>query len=224
MSAKILIYGEPNTGKTSLLATLRNAFIISRDGKQFPFAMPHTNIGNWGNTAVPIEDFIGKIHEKLQMYKTKEGVLPETVVLDSISTVIFELSDICSNTYTNWDIYTEITKQVNTLTKYFEELHYNNNMNLVILSHIAWDGKLGVYEESVKGSVKKWGGTLATTDYSVRLEVVDGKRTAHVRDTAFARWLPKGGVKSMPIDDFNLQEQIDTINAVSVNVKEFSYD
>ena len=53
-AAKLLITGMPNTGKTTLLKTLQNALVISRDGKPFSLELPHVNVFDYKT----IEEFL----------------------------------------------------------------------------------------------------------------------------------------------------------------------
>ena len=93
MSAKVLVTGLANTGKTSLLKPLKNVLVFSRDGKPFSLELPHVNVPDYGK----IDELLDLIQEKLDAYKTKMGEYPDTLVFDSVSRIFTDIETNCQN-------------------------------------------------------------------------------------------------------------------------------
>ena len=72
MPAKILITGMPNTGKTTLLKSLKNALVFARDGKPFSLELPHVNVTEYTN----MNNFLALVSDKLEAYNKKFETYP----------------------------------------------------------------------------------------------------------------------------------------------------
>lgn len=91
MSVKLLISGESNSGKTTLTKSLdpKETLVISHDGKNFAFPIPHVNIADFTTT----QELLSIITEKITSFKEKLGHYPSTIVIDSVSKVFDTLYD-----------------------------------------------------------------------------------------------------------------------------------
>ena len=158
MSAKLLISAPSNTGKTTLLKDLEDALVISIDGKKFPYPIPHVNIQDFDT----VSEFTGTISAKVNAYKEKFGKMPRTVAIDSVSRVFEVVANNCNIKYTGFNIYTELNKEIASLTKYFEQI-VSSGTNLVILSHSIYDADTGRYKLVDQGSFSKAGGLTYTS-------------------------------------------------------------
>lgn len=217
---KLLISGTSNSGKTTLLSSLTDAFVISHDGKNFPFPIPHANIASFTSA----DDFIKTITEKLQAYKAKFGKLPATVAIDSISKIFDTLYDNCSVKFTGFKIYSELDSEIHKFTEYIQNVLISNGMNVIILSHAIYDADTTNYNLVGKGSYSKRGGVLSEVDYAVFLETKNNKRIVHHKSTKFpARTLIADKPESEPVENFSLQSYIDELLKVKDAVADFEF-
>ena len=83
MAVKLLIAGLSNSGKTTLLKSLKKAYVLSHDGKKFPFPIPHTNVPTFDG----VSQLTGLMTTKIQAYQDSFGDLPDTVVIDTASKI-----------------------------------------------------------------------------------------------------------------------------------------
>lgn len=148
MAVKLLISGTSNSGKTTLLSSLTDAFVISHDGKNFPFPIPHTNIADF-KTAT---EFIKITTEKLQAYKAKFGNLPATVAIDSSSKIFDTLADSCNTRFTGFHVFSNLNKEIHEITEYVQNVLIANGMNVVLISHAIYDSETTNYALIGKGS------------------------------------------------------------------------
>lgn len=219
MSVKLLIAAESNSGKTTLTKDLKDALVISHDGKKFPFPIPHVMVDTF-NT---MQDLINLINEKIVAYKDKFGSYPKTIVFDSVSKIFDTVLDSCNTKHTGFKIYSELDKEVHELTDYIQNTLIASDMNVVLISHALYDADTTKYNLIGKGSFQKRGGFLAETDQSLFLETKNSKRILHFRSTKFpARTLRAEDPDSLPVDEFNLQDYIDVLAAEQESVDEFA--
>ena len=90
MSAKILINGKAGVGKTNLYNGLPETFVISRDGKAFPFKMPHMLIPTYYGMDIAIhggeiktedgDEYIEGVMDKLEKYNERFGELMDRLM------------------------------------------------------------------------------------------------------------------------------------------------
>lgn len=154
MSAvKLLIAGQSNSGKTTLLKSLEDAYVLSHDGKKFPFPIPHTN--------VPTFDSVAQLTElmttKIQAYQEAKGDLPKTVVIDTVSKIFDTIYDNCNKKYTGFKIYSEIDLEIKAFTDYVQNMLVENGMNVILLSHAIYEADTASYNLVGKGSFSKRG-------------------------------------------------------------------
>ena len=219
MSIKLLIAAESNSGKTTLTRDLKDALVISHDGKKFPFAIPHVMI----DTFDTVDNLIATINEKIVAYKERFKVYPKTIVFDSVSKIFDTVLDNCNTKYTGFAIYTALDKEVHALTEYIQNTLIASDMNVILISHALYDADNSKYNLIGKGSFQKRGGFLAETDQAIFLETKNSKRIIHFRSTKFpARTLREADPDSVPVDEFNLQTYIETLAAEQSDVDEFA--
>jgi len=219
MAAKLLISAPSNSGKTTLLKDLKDALVISIDGKKFPYAIPHVNVTTFDS----MKEFTSLITSKTLAYKDKMGKMPATIAIDSVSRVFETASNNCNNKFTGFNVYTELNKEVAILTAYLETI-VNSGTNLVIISHSVYDKDSGRYVLVDQGSFSKSGGFLSVVDNAVAIEVKSNKRVVHHRS-------PKMAARTIltveeledqtTMEDYNLQTHIELLASKHDEVAEF---
>ena len=215
MSAKILITGMPNTGKTTLLKPLKNALVMARDGKPFSLELPHVNVTEFKN----IDDFLNLLDEKLETYNQKMGTYPDTIVFDSVSRLFTDIETSCSKRFNGFDVWSNVNKEINKFLEAVNTLQ-ENGFNIVLIAHAVWDEKAGKFIETCKGSFAKIGGFLSTVDYALNIDIVGSKRIITHRGTNLSRSLLDDVPDKESANDFNLQTYIDKIRAKAGVVSE----
>lgn len=215
MSAKILITGMPNTGKTTLLKPLKNALVMARDGKPFSLELPHVNVTEFKN----IDDFLNLLDEKLETYNQKMGAYPDTIVFDSVSRLFTDIETSCGKRFNGFDVWSNVNKEINKFLEAVNTLQ-ENGFNIVLIAHAVWDEKAGKFIETCKGSFAKIGGFLSTVDYALNIDIVGSKRIITHRGTNLSRSLLDDVPDKESANDFNLQTYIDKIRAKAGVVSE----
>ena len=209
MPIKMLLSGQPNTGKTTLLKSLdaENTLVISRDGKKFSFPIPHKTIQSFTD----IDDLITQIEDAIVAYVDKFDKNPDTIVIDSISKILLDIEARVLTRIKSFPygvINTEITK----LTEFLEH-QLAANCNLVMVSHTILNADTGNYElVNAGGSWGKKGGMLSEVDNGIFIEVKGKKRVIHHRSAQLAaRTTLESLPDSVPIEDYDLQTHINAL-------------
>jgi len=204
--AKILIAGLPNTGKTTLLKSLKNAFVISRDGKPFSLPMPHVNVPEYQK----IDDLLDLVQDKLTAYEEKFKSLPDTICFDSVSRIFTDIEASCSKRFHGYDVWSNVNKEINTFLDALNSMQ-ESGFNLVLIAHAVWDVDAKKFIETCKGSFAKTGGFLSTVDYAINIDIVGNKRIVTHRGTNLSRTLISDMPDKESADNFNLQTYLDKI-------------
>jgi hypothetical protein len=207
--AKLLISGQANTGKTSLLQTLENVLVFANDGKKYPFPQPHINVPRV-NTA---DEFIGYIENGLAMYEEKLGSLPEVIVFDSISKTLLDIEAHYIRTVNSFP-YGQIGKDISQVMDYIENELAKNGCHIIFVSHAIKDGDGEYALVTAGGASGKRGGVIAEVDEAIYVDVRGKKRTIHIKNP---KMLSRSLLASMPesviVEEFSLKEYLDSIIA-----------
>jgi hypothetical protein len=219
MSVKLLISAEANSGKTTLTKNLKNSLVISHDGKRYPFPVPHVMIPTFDN----VNELINTTVEKIEAFKDKFGEYPETIVFDSVSKIFDTMYTYCNEKFKNFTIYSELDKEVVSFTNFIENSLIASGMNVVLISHALYDADTAKYNLVGKGSFAKRGGFLAEVDEAIFIEVKSNKRILHFRSAKLpARSLQEELPDFSPVEEFNLQQHIETLAGNASAVDEFA--
>ena len=215
MPAKVLILGLPNTGKTTLLKPLKNVLVFSRDGKPFCLPLPHTNLPDFSS----VDELLDVVQEKIDSYTEKHGKSPDTVVFDSVSRIFTEIVINCTNKYENFKIWENVDREISKFTDALSVIQ-ESGFNVVLISHIVFDGEAKRYVETCAGKFAKTGGFLSVVDYAIHIDIVGNKRMLSHKNTYLSRTSLEGMPDKQNVDDFNLQEYIDKVHAKSTEITE----
>lgn len=215
MSAKVLITGMPNTGKTTLLKTLKNALVFARDGKPFSLELPHVNVTEYTN----MNNFLALVSDKLEAYNKKFGAYPETIVFDSVSRIFTDVETSCSKRFNGYEVWANVNKEIQSFLEAINSMQ-EGGFNIVLIAHAVWDENAKKYIETCKGSFAKIGGFLSVTDYALNIDLVGNKRIITHRGSSLSRTLLDDIPDKQSADDFNLQEYVDKIASKSNEVAE----
>lgn len=204
--AKVLITGMANTGKTSLLKTLKDAFVVSRDGKPFSLKMHHFNVPDFNN----INEMIAMTDDKIGAYKEKMKHLPSTIAFDSVSRIFTDIEANCSRRFKGFDVWSNVNTEISTFVSYINNL-VEYGFNVVLIAHVMWDEKAGKFIETCKGSFKSVGGFTSTVDYALNIDVKGKSYEVTLYGSNLSRTLLEGLPQKQVADEFNLQEYIEKI-------------
>lgn len=216
-SAKILITGMPNTGKTTLLKPLKNVLVFARDGKPFSLNLPHTNVTEF----TTMKDFLSLVQEKLETYKEKKGEYPETIVFDSVSRIFTDVETSCSKRFNGYEVWANVNKEIQMFLEAINSMQ-EGGFNVVLIAHAVWDENAKKYIETCKGSFAKVGGFLSTVDYALNIDIVGNKRIITHKGTNLSRTLLEDVPDKEDANSFNLQNYIDKIKTKANEVIEWS--
>ena len=215
---KLLVSSPPAWGKTTLLKSLKDVLVISRDGKKYPFPQPHVNVPDFTSA----DQFIDIIVQAVESYEEKIGKEPVTIAFDSISKVLLDieaytLEQVKSFPYGK--VNTEIKKVVD-----FIEREMAPAFNIVLVSHALYSEELNGYQlVNAGGSYGKKGGMLSEVDEAIFLEIKGKKRIIHYRNPRMvARTTVADLPDDAPADDFNLQEHIELLQAQQSEASKWS--
>ena len=150
--AKVLITGLSNSGKTSLLRTLDNALVVSRDGKPFPLELPHFNVLEFTG----MTDLLDTLVSKIEAYNDKFGKYPSTIAFDSVSRIFNDVEVLCDEKFSGFEIWNQVNKHIQSLLNAISDLEAEK-YNIVLIAHCTWDEKAGKYIETCKGRFAKIG-------------------------------------------------------------------
>ena len=216
--AKILITGLPNSGKTTLLKTLQNAFVVSRDGKPFSLPMPHFNVPEY----TKIDDLLDMVQEKLTVYEEKFKKSPDTICFDSVSRIFTDIETSCSKRFKGYEVWSNVNREINTFLEAINSM-LDSGFNVVLIAHAVWDGDAKKYIETCKGSFAKTGGFLSTVDSAINIDIVGNKRILTHRGNSLSRTLLDDMPEKEEASSFNLQNYLSKIKSKSEMVqKEWS--
>lgn len=213
--SRILITGLSNSGKTTLLKTLTDTFVVSRDGKPFSLPLPHWNVPDF----VTIDEVISGIAEKLEVYKVKFNDYPRTIAIDSVSRIFTDIENSCSKRFKGFDVWSNVNKEIHAFTEAISEME-SGGYNVILIAHCVWDEKAGKYIETCKGSFAKIGGFLSIVDYALNIDMVGKKRIVTHRGMNLARTLLEDMPDKQDADTFNLQEYLDKVSSKASTVTE----
>lgn len=200
----------PNTGKTTLLKTLKNVLVISRDGKPFSLELPHVNVNEYTN----MNNFLALVSDKLEAYNKRFGTYPETIAFDSVSRIFTDVETSCSKRFNGYEVWANVNKEIQTFLEAINSMQ-ENGFNIVLIAHAVWDENAKKYIETCKGSFAKIGGFLSTVDYALNIDIVGNKRIITHRGTNLSRSLLDDIPDKEDANNFNLQDYINKIKAKS---------
>ena len=180
---KLLLTGLSNSGKTNALKTLdpKASLVINIDGKSFPLAIPHANYQSFPDIESLISgwetdgEHIAGIVDVMKSFKDATGAYPKTVVIDTVSRVFQIIADNCNTKYKNFDIHSNIAKQIAMFNNFLQEQLVMNGMNVVSTTHVTFDETLNAYVDASSGAYKKAGGAISVHDH-VAFFQVKGKK------------------------------------------------
>jgi len=206
-NVKLLVCALPAIGKTTLLQNLTDVLIIARDGKKYPFAQPHINVGDFTS----VDELIDLIVDATASYEEKMGSLPKTIAIDSISKILLDIEGYCLATIKSFP-YGKINTEIKEFVDFIER-DLVDRFNVILVSHALYNEDVSGYSlVNAGGSYGKKGGILSEVDESVFLELKGKKRVIHYRNPRMcARTTVNTLPDSEPEDDFSLQAHLDML-------------
>lgn len=191
-------------GKTTLLQTLEEVLVIARDGKKYPFPQAHVNVEDYTSA----DQLIDVIVDKVGAYEKKNGKLPKTVVIDSISKILLDIEGYVLEQVKNYP-YGKVNNEIKRVVDFIES-DLANTFNVILVSHALYSEDTSGYSlVNAGGSYGKKGGILSEVDEAIFLELKGKKRIIHFRNPRMAARTTMAELPdSMPEEDFNLKDHV----------------
>lgn len=207
MSAKVLITGLSNTGKTTLCKSLKNALVFSYDGKPCQLEMAHYNVPEFSS----IQELMELVDQKIGAYADKFKKKPDTIVFDSVSRIFTQIETNCTKKYSGFETWKKINEEINFFNQNLNAIQ-EAGFNLVLITHVTLDTETKKYTETCKGSFAKVGGFTSVCDYVVNIDVIGSKHIVTHRGSNISRTLLDDMPDKEDANEFNLQAYLDKIN------------
>ena len=230
---KLLLTGLSNTGKTNALRTLdpKTTFVVSIDGKPFPFSIPHSNFSSFPSVEGLIKGYtdangnhIDGIADKINKFRTATKAYPETIVIDTVSRVFQIISDNCATQYKGFDVHSNISKEIAKFNNFLEIQLVGNGMNVISSTHVTLNPETGMYEDASSGAYKRSGGALSVHDHVTYFSIKSKKYIVTHRGPGLPcrTLLSKEQLPdSQDADTYSLAEHIKLLQASNAEVSKF---
>jgi hypothetical protein len=217
-NVKLLVSALPAMGKTTLLSSLKDALVIARDGKTFPFEMPHVNVPDFTD----VDDLINLIVVKVEAYEDKMGQLPKIIAIDSISKIFLDIEGYVLQQVKSFP-YGKVNTEIKKLVDFIER-DLTSSFDVILISHALYSEEVGGYTlVNAGGSYAKKGGVLSEVDEAVFLELKGKNRTIHFRNPkCCARTTLKDLPDSIPETEFNLQKHVELLRSTRTKAADWS--
>lgn len=215
---KLGIVALENSGKTTIISTIKDALVVSTDNKAFTGKVPHFRYSTYNG----IDDLLGTISSKIETYGEKYGKLPRTLVIDSVTHLASAMEKYMNEKYTGFNIWSNLSKDILAFNGYLEDTIIPEGINVVFTSHCQFDKDTSKYAIAAPGSFGKNGSWLSVTDNAVFLEVKGTKRSVHHTNSKFpCRSNLEGIPESVDVADYDLNEHITALESAVSDSEEF---
>lgn len=230
---KLLLTGLSNTGKTNSLRTLdpKKTFVVSIDGKTFPFSIPHSNFSSFPNVEGLTKgytdangNYVDGIVDKINKFKKTTKAYPETVAVDTVSRVFQIIADNCAIQYKGFEVHSNISKEIAKFNNFLEVQLVGNGMNVISSTHVTLNSETGMYEDASSGAYKRSGGAISVHDHVSFFSVKSKKYIVTHRGPGLPcrtllteEQLPN----SQEADTYNLADHIKLLQASNAEVGKF---
>ena len=210
---KYLISGKASSGKTSLISKIDKGFVIAVDSKTFSFNIPHYKANKFNGVVAFKKELVSKI----QKYKDKNGELPKTVVIDTITHLYQDMHTWSMNNYKGFEVFNQMQTAVIQFNSMLEHLLIAKGINVVITAHTTMNNQTMAIEIPAMGAFKDSGGWLSYVDYASYLTVENNKRVIHHNTLKYPTRTLIDVVAFEDVDSFDIN---DYINKVEVRMNE----
>ena len=230
---KLLLTGLSNTGKTNALRTLdsKKTFVVSIDGKTFPFSIPHSNFSGFPNVEGLTRGYtdangnhVDGIVDKINKFKETTKSYPETIAVDTVSRVFQIIADNCAIQYKGFEVHSNISKEIAKFNNFLEVQLVGNGMNVISSTHVTLNSETGMYEDAASGAYKRSGGAISVHDHVSYFSVKSKKYIVTHRGPGLPcrtllteEQLPS----SQEADTYNLADHIKLLQASNAEVDKF---
>lgn len=153
---KLGIVALENSGKTTIISTIKDALVVSTDNKAFTGKVPHFRYSTYGG----IDDLLGTIGTKIEAYREKYGKLPRTLVIDSVTHLASAMEKYMNDKYTGFNIWSNLSKDILAFNSFLEDDVIPAGINVVFTSHCQFDKDTSKYTIAAPGSFGKNGSWL----------------------------------------------------------------
>ena len=206
-ASKLLIVGQEKLGKTTLTSKIDKAFVVSIDGKAYPFKVPYYRPSKYSGLA----NFRTELIEKLKAYKAKHGEKPQTVVFDTVTKLYENMYKYAQANFKGFDVHNTISTETLSFNDMIEDLLIANGVNVVITAHVVYDEKTTRYTVPATGQFSKSGSWLSLVDNASFIFVQGNTRMiAHSELKYPARTTVDMG-KSEKLADYSINDHMDKL-------------
>lgn len=216
---KFAVVATENSGKTTLVAQLKDALVVSTDNKAFRGKVAHFRHSYYDG----LDDFVGIISNKIEAYNEKFGKYPRTLVIDSVTHLQSNMEKWANEKFTGFNIWSNLGKDILGVNSFLEEDVIPAGINVVITAHTQYDPETAKYKINSPGQFGKSGSWLSVVDEAVFLEVKGNKRLVHHKTGKFpCRTLQEDIAESLDITEFDINAHIDLLESSSQEADEWT--
>jgi len=217
-ASKLLIVGQENTGKTTLTSKLDKAFVVSIDGKAYPFRVPHYRPSEYEGLA----NFKAELIEKLKEYKAKYGEKPRTIVFDTVTKLYENMYKYAQKNFKGFDVHNTISTETLSFNDMIEDLLIANGVNVVIVAHVIFDEKTSRFTVPATGQFSKTGSWLSLVDNASFIYVQGNTRMIAHTELKYPCRSTVDMEKVQKVDDYDINTHIEKLEQSQSDNAEFA--
>ncbi len=209
---KLLLCGLENSGKTTLTSHITDSMVIVVDNKHYPFKKPHYRVDEYDG----IVDFKNVLISKVKAYKTKFGVLPKTIVIDTI-TKMYELMYLWSEeNFKGFDKFNSISRETLLLNNIIEKTIITKGINVVIVAHVQYDQNTSKYIVPAVGKFKDTGSWMSVVDEASYVHILGNERYISHKELKYPCRSTLDMEASQLLDKYDINDHIGRLTENSV--------